>query len=140
MKFNLFNPFQSLLFFEHKHEWYSISRCISDIIWISSLDMFSRSSREFPGKHLYLFNEVFSHGEGHFSPLLVQYFEYSTHHEIRHNIQKELCLHGTDGVVKLEECQYKGHKTITGPQQRWELREVERWRSCFLSSSQASDL
>uniref|UniRef100_A0A8C2CKR7 Polypeptide N-acetylgalactosaminyltransferase n=1 Tax=Cyprinus carpio TaxID=7962 RepID=A0A8C2CKR7_CYPCA len=52
-----------------------------------------------------------------------QYFEYSTHHEIRHNIQKELCLHGTDEVVKLEECQYKGHNTITGPQQRWELRE-----------------
>ncbi|XP_067265282.1 polypeptide N-acetylgalactosaminyltransferase 3 [Chanodichthys erythropterus] len=52
-----------------------------------------------------------------------QYFEYSTHHEIRHNIQKELCLHGTDGAVKLEECQYKGHNTITGPQQRWELRE-----------------
>lgn len=94
--------------------------------------MFSRSSQEFPGKHLYLFNEVFSRGEGHFSPLLVQYFEYSTHHEIRHNIQKELCLHGTDGVIKLEECQYKGHNTITGPQQRWELREVERWRSHFL--------
>uniref|UniRef100_A0A672KHB2 Polypeptide N-acetylgalactosaminyltransferase 3-like n=1 Tax=Sinocyclocheilus grahami TaxID=75366 RepID=A0A672KHB2_SINGR len=55
-----------------------------------------------------------------------QYFEYSTHHEIRHNIQKELCLHGTDEVVKLEECQYKGHNTITGPQQRWELREVEQ--------------
>uniref|UniRef100_A0A673N390 Ricin B lectin domain-containing protein n=1 Tax=Sinocyclocheilus rhinocerous TaxID=307959 RepID=A0A673N390_9TELE len=53
-----------------------------------------------------------------------QYFEYSTHHEIRHNIQKEICLHGTDEVVKLEECQYKGHNTITGPQQRWELREV----------------
>ncbi|KAI2660899.1 Polypeptide N-acetylgalactosaminyltransferase 3 [Labeo rohita] len=52
-----------------------------------------------------------------------QYFEYSTHHEIRHNIQKELCLHGTSGVVKLEECQYKGHNSVTGPQQRWELRE-----------------
>lgn len=53
-----------------------------------------------------------------------QYFEYSTHHEIRHNIQKELCLDGTDGaMVRLEECQYKGHNTITSPQQKWELRE-----------------
>ncbi|XP_016119391.1 polypeptide N-acetylgalactosaminyltransferase 3-like [Sinocyclocheilus grahami] len=61
-----------------------------------------------------------------------QYFEYSTHHEIRHNIQKELCLHGTDEVVKLEECQYKGHNTITGPQQRWELRETQLQNSLRL--------
>lgn len=66
------------------------------------------------------------HAEGHFSALLLQYFEYSTHHEIRHNIQKELCLDGADGaMVHLEECQYKGHSTVTGPQQRWELREVK---------------
>uniref|UniRef100_A0A8C6SU36 Polypeptide N-acetylgalactosaminyltransferase n=1 Tax=Neogobius melanostomus TaxID=47308 RepID=A0A8C6SU36_9GOBI len=53
-----------------------------------------------------------------------QYFEYSTHHEIRHNIQKELCLHGADGVtLKLEECQYKGRDTAVGLQQKWELKQ-----------------
>ncbi|KAK7913143.1 hypothetical protein WMY93_013354 [Mugilogobius chulae] len=52
-----------------------------------------------------------------------QYFEYSTHHEIRHNIQKELCLHGEDGTVKLEMCQYKGRDTAVGAQQKWELRQ-----------------
>lgn len=49
--------------FERKHEWYLreiCSRCIANIILISSLDMFSRTSQEFPGKHLYLFNEMFS--------------------------------------------------------------------------------
>ncbi|MBN3326432.1 GALT3 acetylgalactosaminyltransferase, partial [Atractosteus spatula] len=52
-----------------------------------------------------------------------QYFEYSTHHEIRHNIQKELCLHGTEGAVKLDDCQYKGRNTLVGVEQKWELRE-----------------
>ncbi|MCI4378547.1 hypothetical protein PGIGA_G00217120 [Pangasianodon gigas] len=52
-----------------------------------------------------------------------QYFEYSTHHEIRHNIQKELCLHASDGLVKLQDCQYKGHNSFTGPEQKWELQE-----------------
>ncbi|XP_056611179.1 polypeptide N-acetylgalactosaminyltransferase 3 [Triplophysa dalaica] len=52
-----------------------------------------------------------------------QYFEFSTHHEIRHNIQKELCLHAVEGVAKLEECQYKGHDSKTGPQQKWEIRK-----------------
>ncbi|XP_066542973.1 polypeptide N-acetylgalactosaminyltransferase 3 [Hoplias malabaricus] len=52
-----------------------------------------------------------------------QYFEYSTHHEIRHNIQKELCLHGKEGPVKLEQCQYKGQNTFAGAEQKWELRE-----------------
>lgn len=53
-----------------------------------------------------------------------QYFEYSTHHEIRHNIQKELCLHGAEGTVKLEDCQYKGRNTFVGADQKWELKEV----------------
>ncbi|XP_028292640.1 polypeptide N-acetylgalactosaminyltransferase 3 [Gouania willdenowi] len=52
-----------------------------------------------------------------------QYFEYSTHHEIRHNIQKELCLHGTEAAVKLEECQYKGRSTFVGAEQKWELKD-----------------
>ncbi|MFT7799515.1 polypeptide N-acetylgalactosaminyltransferase 3 isoform X1 [Arapaima gigas] len=52
-----------------------------------------------------------------------QYFEYSTHHEIRHNIQKELCLHGAEQSVKLEDCQYKGQNTFVGAEQKWELKE-----------------
>lgn len=52
-----------------------------------------------------------------------QYFEYSTHHEIRHNVEKELCLHGADRAVKLEECQYKGRKTAVGAEQKWELKD-----------------
>ncbi|XP_041117877.1 polypeptide N-acetylgalactosaminyltransferase 3-like [Polyodon spathula] len=52
-----------------------------------------------------------------------QYFEYSTHHEIRHNIQKELCLHTTEEVVTLEECQFKGQNTHVAVEEKWELRE-----------------
>ncbi|XP_028991694.1 polypeptide N-acetylgalactosaminyltransferase 3 [Betta splendens] len=52
-----------------------------------------------------------------------QYFEFSTHHEIRHNIQKELCLQGAEGDVKLEECQYKGRDTFVGANQKWQLKE-----------------
>ncbi|RXM28128.1 Polypeptide N-acetylgalactosaminyltransferase 3 [Acipenser ruthenus] len=53
-----------------------------------------------------------------------QYFEYSTHHEIRHNIQKELCLHATAEAVTLEECQFKGQNTHVTVEEKWELREV----------------
>ncbi|KAJ8394512.1 hypothetical protein AAFF_G00045220 [Aldrovandia affinis] len=65
-----------------------------------------------------------------------QYFEYSTQHEIRHNIQKELCLHAAEGAVKLEECQYKGRDTSVGAQQKWELRENQLfwnpgWKQCL---------
>ncbi|MGH0119571.1 UNVERIFIED_CONTAM: hypothetical protein FKN15_032396 [Acipenser sinensis] len=52
-----------------------------------------------------------------------QYFEYSTHHEIRHNIQKELCLHATAEAVTLEECQFKGQNTHVTVEEKWELRE-----------------
>ncbi|KAL4636201.1 polypeptide N-acetylgalactosaminyltransferase 3 [Arapaima gigas] len=52
-----------------------------------------------------------------------QYFEYSTRHEIRHNIQMELCLHGREAAVKLERCQYEGHNTFVGAQQKWQLTE-----------------
>lgn len=52
-----------------------------------------------------------------------QYFEYSTHHDIRHNMQKELCLHAVDSAVKLEECQYKGKNTAVGVEQQWELKD-----------------
>ncbi|CAI5656143.1 polypeptide N-acetylgalactosaminyltransferase 3 [Oreochromis niloticus] len=65
-----------------------------------------------------------------------QYFEYSTHHEIRHNIQKELCLHGAEGAVKLEDCQYKGKKTVVGAEQKWELKDNQLfynpgWNMCL---------
>lgn len=52
-----------------------------------------------------------------------QYFEYSTRHEIRHNVEKELCLHGAERALKLEECQYKGRKTAVGAEQKWELKD-----------------
>nr|XP_041573526.1 polypeptide N-acetylgalactosaminyltransferase 3 isoform X3 [Taeniopygia guttata] len=48
-----------------------------------------------------------------------QYFEYSAHHEIRHNIQKELCLHASKGPVQLRECTYKGQKTFAVGEEQW---------------------
>ncbi|KAK2532518.1 Galnt3, partial [Columba livia] len=48
-----------------------------------------------------------------------QYFEYSAHHEIRHNIQKELCLHASKGPVQLRECHYKGQKTFAVGEEQW---------------------
>ncbi|KAG7267228.1 hypothetical protein CRUP_010657 [Coryphaenoides rupestris] len=56
------------------------------------------------GKHLIMYP---CHGLGG-----NQYFEFSSHQDIRHNIQKELCLHGKDGQAKLEDCQYKGGNTL----------------------------
>ncbi|XP_066855851.1 polypeptide N-acetylgalactosaminyltransferase 3 isoform X4 [Anser cygnoides] len=49
-----------------------------------------------------------------------QYFEYSAHHEIRHNIQKELCLHASKGPVQLHECNYKGQKTFALREEQWQ--------------------
>ncbi|XP_063198262.1 polypeptide N-acetylgalactosaminyltransferase 3 isoform X3 [Chroicocephalus ridibundus] len=48
-----------------------------------------------------------------------QYFEYSARHEIRHNIQKELCLHASKGPVQLRECNYKGQKTFAIGEEQW---------------------
>uniref|UniRef100_A0A8B9GCC9 Polypeptide N-acetylgalactosaminyltransferase 3 n=1 Tax=Amazona collaria TaxID=241587 RepID=A0A8B9GCC9_9PSIT len=48
-----------------------------------------------------------------------QYFEYSAHHEIRHNIQKELCLCASKGPVQLRECNYKGQKTFAVGEEQW---------------------
>uniref|UniRef100_A0A8D2KX80 Polypeptide N-acetylgalactosaminyltransferase n=1 Tax=Varanus komodoensis TaxID=61221 RepID=A0A8D2KX80_VARKO len=53
-----------------------------------------------------------------------QYFEYSAHHEIRHNLQKELCLHAFHGAVQLRECNYKGKKSRTSEEEKWEIRKV----------------
>nr|XP_060634314.1 polypeptide N-acetylgalactosaminyltransferase 3 isoform X3 [Anolis sagrei ordinatus] len=52
-----------------------------------------------------------------------QYFEYTARHEIRHNIQKELCLHASQGAVQLNECGYKGNKSRTPKEEKWEIRE-----------------
>ncbi|XP_053264691.1 polypeptide N-acetylgalactosaminyltransferase 3 isoform X2 [Podarcis raffonei] len=52
-----------------------------------------------------------------------QYFEYSAHHEIRHNIQKELCLHALSGEAQLHDCGYKGKNSRTPPEEKWEIRE-----------------
>ncbi|XP_007432180.1 polypeptide N-acetylgalactosaminyltransferase 3 [Python bivittatus] len=52
-----------------------------------------------------------------------QYFEYTAYHEIRHNIQKELCLHGSQGVVQLHECGFKGKKSRTPAEEKWEIRK-----------------
>ncbi|XP_061040615.1 polypeptide N-acetylgalactosaminyltransferase 3 isoform X2 [Eubalaena glacialis] len=52
-----------------------------------------------------------------------QYFEYSVQHEIRHNIQKELCLHAAQGVVQLKACAYKGHKTLVTGEQIWDIQK-----------------
>ncbi|KAJ8255829.1 hypothetical protein COCON_G00196930 [Conger conger] len=65
-----------------------------------------------------------------------QYFEFSTHHEVRHNIQKELCMQGSEDAVTLEECQNKGLGTSTGPEQKWELKKNKllwnhKWRLCL---------
>ncbi|XP_061827673.1 polypeptide N-acetylgalactosaminyltransferase 3 isoform X1 [Nerophis lumbriciformis] len=69
------------------------------------------------GKHLIMYP---CHGMGG-----NQYFELSTHQELRHNIQKELCLHGAEEAVKLEVCQYKGRNTLVGPQQEWQLKDEQ---------------
>ncbi|XP_056653195.1 polypeptide N-acetylgalactosaminyltransferase 3 isoform X2 [Monodelphis domestica] len=52
-----------------------------------------------------------------------QYFEYSEQHEIRHSIQKELCLHALQGPVQMKACSYKGQKTFTVDEQKWEIRK-----------------
>ncbi|CAJ1085272.1 polypeptide N-acetylgalactosaminyltransferase 6-like isoform X1 [Xyrichtys novacula] len=54
-----------------------------------------------------------------------QYFEYSSHKELRHNIGKQLCLHASSQPeqVKLELCHLKGLGTSLSPQQEWVLTE-----------------
>ncbi|XP_005986275.1 polypeptide N-acetylgalactosaminyltransferase 6 [Latimeria chalumnae] len=50
-----------------------------------------------------------------------QYFEYTTHKELRHNIGKQLCLRCNYGPVQLEECIYKGRDSKVPPEEEWEL-------------------
>lgn len=33
-------------------------------------------------------------------------------------------MHGAEGAVKLEDCQYKGRNTFVGAEQKWELKDV----------------
>ncbi|XP_049743305.1 polypeptide N-acetylgalactosaminyltransferase 3 [Elephas maximus indicus] len=61
-----------------------------------------------------------------------QYFEYSAQHEIRHNIQKELCLHAAPGPVQLRTCTYKGHKTVATGEQIWEIQKDQLLYNSFL--------
>ncbi|KAM7316483.1 hypothetical protein ACRRTK_024214 [Alexandromys fortis] len=66
------------------------------------------------------------------------YFEYSAQHEIRHNIQKELCLHATQGVVQLKACVYKGHRTIAPGEQIWEIQKERSFPDTATSGCHSS--
>ncbi|XP_016387118.1 polypeptide N-acetylgalactosaminyltransferase 6-like [Sinocyclocheilus rhinocerous] len=52
-----------------------------------------------------------------------QYFEYTSHQELRHNIDKQLCLHATiePEPVQVELCNFQGEGTVPAPQQTWSL-------------------
>ncbi|XP_066564687.1 polypeptide N-acetylgalactosaminyltransferase 6 isoform X2 [Amia ocellicauda] len=50
-----------------------------------------------------------------------QYFEYTSHKELRHNIGKQLCVHASGGPAQLELCQLKGQGTQVAPEQMWEI-------------------
>ncbi|XP_029011614.1 polypeptide N-acetylgalactosaminyltransferase 6 [Betta splendens] len=54
-----------------------------------------------------------------------QYFEYTSHKELRHNIGKQLCLQAApqSEPVKIELCQLKGKGTSVAPQQEWVFTE-----------------
>ncbi|XP_069589171.1 polypeptide N-acetylgalactosaminyltransferase 3-like [Ranitomeya imitator] len=52
-----------------------------------------------------------------------QYFEYTLRHEIRHNIQKELCLRAGKEQVLLSKCNYKGGGTTVLSEEKWELQK-----------------
>ncbi|XP_056278366.1 polypeptide N-acetylgalactosaminyltransferase 6 [Pseudoliparis swirei] len=54
-----------------------------------------------------------------------QYFEQTTHNELRHNIGKQLCLHATPqpDTVTIELCVLKGKGTSLAPEQEWDLTE-----------------
>lgn len=74
---------------------------------------------------MYQFPIVQGYNRRVFFPLSsFQYFEYTSHQELRHNIGKQLCLHAkTDGVT-IELCQLKGKGTHVAPEQQWIFTEV----------------
>ncbi|KAG9340282.1 hypothetical protein JZ751_021729 [Albula glossodonta] len=57
-----------------------------------------------------------------------QYFEYSSHKELRHNIGKQLCLQAVPEPqpVSVEMCQLKGRGTAVDPRQLWEFTSERR--------------
>ncbi|KAM9855323.1 polypeptide N-acetylgalactosaminyltransferase 6 isoform 1-T2 [Aulostomus maculatus] len=54
-----------------------------------------------------------------------QYFEYTSHKELRHNIGKQLCLHASapPEQLKIMLCSLKGKGSSVGPQQQWVFTE-----------------
>ncbi|XP_051947903.1 polypeptide N-acetylgalactosaminyltransferase 6-like [Xyrauchen texanus] len=52
-----------------------------------------------------------------------QYFEYTSNQELRHNVDKQLCLHATiePAPVLVEPCNLNGAGTVPAPQQTWSL-------------------
>nr|XP_061827928.1 polypeptide N-acetylgalactosaminyltransferase 6-like [Nerophis lumbriciformis] len=54
-----------------------------------------------------------------------QYFEYTSHSELHHNVGEELCLHAVPNTaqVKFENCKLRGKGTIVSPQQKWIFTE-----------------
>ncbi|XP_078544989.1 polypeptide N-acetylgalactosaminyltransferase 6 [Lissotriton helveticus] len=52
-----------------------------------------------------------------------QYFEYSTHKELRHNIAKQLCLRAprSTAPVELSECQFRGKGTSVSGMEEWQI-------------------
>ncbi|XP_043081314.1 polypeptide N-acetylgalactosaminyltransferase 6-like [Puntigrus tetrazona] len=69
--------------------------------------------KNFGGKSVILF---ICHNMG-----INQYFEYTSHQELRHNIDKQLCLHATiePEPVRVELCNFQGEGTVPAPQQTW---------------------
>ncbi|OCT63544.1 polypeptide N-acetylgalactosaminyltransferase 3 [Xenopus laevis] len=54
-----------------------------------------------------------------------QYFEYTSRHEIRHNIQKEMCLQPSHGSLFIKPCNYRGGDTAPLPEEKWELQREQ---------------
>uniref|UniRef100_A0A672L050 Polypeptide N-acetylgalactosaminyltransferase n=1 Tax=Sinocyclocheilus grahami TaxID=75366 RepID=A0A672L050_SINGR len=55
-----------------------------------------------------------------------QYFEYTSHNELRHNIGKQLCLHASPypEPVKIELCTLEGKGSSLTPEQEWVVTEI----------------
>ncbi|KAJ8370016.1 hypothetical protein SKAU_G00100440 [Synaphobranchus kaupii] len=60
-----------------------------------------------------------------------QYFEYTSHQELRHNIGKQLCLQAwpEPKQVSVEMCQLKGRGTQVDQRQRWEFTSEQLLRN-----------
>ncbi|XP_036390236.1 polypeptide N-acetylgalactosaminyltransferase 6 [Megalops cyprinoides] len=60
-----------------------------------------------------------------------QYFEYTSHQELRHNIGKQLCLQAMaePQPVQVEMCQLKGRGTSVDPSQIWEFTTTQLLRN-----------